>query len=382
MDITVKEVLSKKDLKRFIRFPEKLYKGDAHWVPPLRADEYKTLSKVNPAFKHCKAKYFLAYKDGAIAGRIAGIINDNANSDWNEKIVRFGWLDMIDDINVTRALLDAVSEWGMENGMDTVKGPWGFSDMDKEGLLVEGFDNDPSITTLYNYPYYGEHLERLGYTKDVDWVQNKIELPEQVPEKLAQFDSIVREKYGVSVIVPRKLKDITRRAKEIFSVLNDSYVSLHEFTRLTELQIKLYIAQYVPFLNMNLVCVVVDSNDRVIGFAITMPSLSDGFRKAGGKLFPTGFYHILRSMKKLDTIECYLIGVIPEYRNKGINALIFNHLHSNYVKLGAKVIISNPQLEHNYAVQRLFEYYETIPYMRRRCYLSHLSNHEKKSLCQ
>lgn len=372
MTIIIKEVSNRKDLKRFVTFPRKLYKNDPLYVPPLDADETNSLKKSNPAFAHCESRYFLAYKDGHVAGRIAGIINHNANSDWNEKNIRFGWLDMIDDINVTEALINTVAEWGRERGMETMNGPWGFSDMDKEGLLVEGFDKEPSITTLYNFPYYGVHLERLGFRKEVDWIQRKIDVPERVPEKLAAYDSIIREKYGVSVIVPRKPKDIKRRAEEIFRVLNESYAVLHEFTRLTDKQVKMYIAQYMPFINKDMICVVVDKNDRVVGFAITMPSLSKGFRKANGKLFPFGFFHILKSLKTYDTVECYLIGVIPEYRHKGINALIFNYLQNNYIKMGFKTVISNPQLESNLAVQRLFDYYDSELYMRRRCYILNL----------
>ena len=368
MNVIIKEVLSLKDLKRFVRFPRELYKNDPLYVPPLDADEMNSLRKTNPAFAHCESRYWLAYKDGEIVGRIAGIINHNANSDWNEQNIRFGWLDMIDDIEVTEALVDTVAKWGREKGLETMNGPWGFSDMDKEGLLVEGFDREPSITTLYNFPYYGEHLEKLGFRKEVDWIQRKLDIPTEVPEKLATYDKIIREKYRLSVIVPRKVKDITRRAEEIFAVLNDSYSVLHEFTRLTDKQVKMYIGQYMPFINKNMICVVVDQNDRVVGFAITMPSLSDGFRKAGGKLFPFGFFHILKSLRTFNMVECYLIGVIPEYKHKGVNALIFNHLQRNYVKMGFKTLVSNPQLENNLAVQRLFDYYDTEFYQRRRCY--------------
>lgn len=374
MTVIIKEVLSLKDLKRFVRFPRTLYKNDPLYVPPLDVDEMNSLRKTNPAFAHCEGRYWLAYRDGEIVGRIAGIINHNANNDWNEKNIRFGWLDMIDDIEVTEALVNTVAEWGKERGLETMNGPWGFSDMDKEGLLVDGFDKEPSITTLYNFPYYGEHLERLGFRKEVDWIQRRIVLPSEVPAKLAEYDKIIREKYGVSVIVPRKAKDIKRRAEEIFAVLNDAYVVLHEFTRLTEKQVKMYIGQYMPFINKNMICVVVDRNDRVVGFAITMPSLSEGFRKAGGKLFPFGFFHILKSLRTFNTVECYLIGVIPEYKHKGINALIFNYLQNNYIKMGFKDVVSNPQLENNLAVQRLFDYYDSELYQRRRCYILNLKD--------
>lgn len=373
MSVTIKEVISNRDLVKFVKFPFSLYKNHPLWVPPLNIDELNSLKKTNPAFAHCKARYFLAYRDKKIVGRIAGIINYNANSDWGEKNIRFGWIDMIDDIEVTKALTDTVAAWGREEGMETMNGPWGFSDMDKEGLLVDGFDKEPSITTLYNYPYYGEHLERLGFKKEVDWVQGTLTIPEKVPAKLAAFDAIVREKYGLSVIIPRKPKDIRKRGEEIFSVLNDSYVNLHEFTRLTDKQVKMYIGQYMPFINKDMICVIVDKDNRVVGFAITMPSLSEGFRKAKGKLFPFGFIHILKSLKTYKTVECYLIGVIPEYKHKGVNALIFSYLQQNYIKLGFKTLVSNPQLENNLAVQRMFDYYDNETYSRRRCYIRSLN---------
>lgn len=382
MSVTIKEIVSKRDLKRFIKFPHHLYKGDPRYIPNLNADEMHCLGKLNPAFAHCEARYFMAYKDGKEAGRIAGIINYNANSDWNEKNIRFGWFDFIDDIEVSAALLERVADWGREKGMEKINGPWGFSDMDKEGMLVEGFENIQTITTLYNKPYYCRHMERLGFQKECDWVQHKIIVPQQLHPKVVQMERIIREKFGVSVIIPRKPKDIKRRAKEIFGVLNDSYVVLKEFTRLTEQQIDLYISQYMPFINKDLICVIVDSSDRVVGFAITMPSLTEGFQKAKGKLFPTGFIHILRSLKKYETVECYLIGVIPEYKNKGLNALIFNYIFTGLKKLGTKEILLNPQLENNLAVQKIFEYYDPICYARRRCYFSHISNQSKNDLCQ
>ncbi len=372
MSIIIKEVRGQRDLRKFVKFPEKLYAGHPLWIAPLRFDEYNTLKKSNPAFEHCEARYFLAYRNDTIVGRVAAIINHKANSEWKEKNIRFGWLDMIDDLEVTRALLDAVKQWGLEKGMETMNGPWGFSDMDKEGLLVEGYENIPSMTVLYNYPYYGEHLEKLGFDKEVDWIQRRLIIPSEVPAKLTQFDNIIREKFGVSVVVPRTKKDIKRRAEEIFAVLNDAYAPLHEFTRLTPRQIKLYIGQYIPFINKDMVCVIVDKDDKVVGFAITMPSLSKALQKAKGKLFPFGFIHLLKALRKFDTVECYLVGAIPEYQNRGLNALIFNYLHSNYIRMGFYDLVSNPQLEHNTAVQRMFDYYETEPYMRRRCYKTNI----------
>lgn len=373
MDLIVKEVLTLKDLKTFIKFPEKLYKDSKTWVPALVADELVTLQKhLNPAFRHSEAAYFLVYKNNEVAGRVAAIINHNANSDWNEKIVRFGWIDFIDDYEVSALLLDTVAEWGKKRGMCKLKGPLGFSDMDKEGLLVEGFENEPSITTIWNFPYYANHLERYGLVKDVDWIQKYFYLPEQVPEKLNKFCEIVKERYGLTVFNPKSKKELRKRAHELFYVLNDAFVPLYEFTRLSEEQIKLYVNQYIPFVNKDLVCAIIDRNDRIVAFAITMPSLSKAMRKARGRLFPFGFIHLLRALKKMEYMEMYLIGVVPEYQNKGLNALIFDYLHTNALKHGIKKVVSNPQLEKNFAVQALFSYYPTQPYQRRRCYIKEL----------
>lgn len=382
MDIEIKEVLTKRDLKKFIEFPHLLYKNDPMYIPALNLDEMATLKKSNPSFAHCQARYFLAYKGKRIVGRVAAIINHNANRDWKEKNIRFGWFDFTDDINVSRKLLEAVGKWGIECGMERISGPWGFTDMDKEGLLTEGFDQLQSITTLYNYPYYSKHLEQLGFMKDVEWVQMKLDLPQVKNSKFEKFDKIICEKYGLSILNPKNKKELIGRAKEIFKVLNDSYCVLHEFSKLNEEQINTYIAQYIPLINIELICLIVDSDNRIVGFAITMPSLSKAFQKAKGKLFPTGWYHILKALKSNDTIECYLIGFIPEYQNKGLNALIFNHLHSKYLELGVKRLVANPQLESNTAAQRLFGSYETEIFARRRTYFNHLSNQSKNERCQ
>lgn len=374
MKITIKEVQTKKDLKKFIRFPHTLYKNDPMYIPALDMDEIATLSKTNPAFAHCDARYFLAYKGGEIVGRVAAIINHHANRDWNQQNIRFGWFDVIDDINVTKALLGAVGQWGRENGLNRISGPWGFTDMDKEGLLTEGFDQLQSITTIYNYPYYKDHLEALGYSKDVEWIQMRLDLPKERNPKFTQFKNILLEKYGLSIYKPKSTKELKIKAKQLFGVLNEAYSVLHEFTRLNEKQIDNYIAQYIPLINKDLICMIEDASERIVGFAITMPSLSKAFQKAKGRLFPFGWYHILKALKSNDTVECYLIGVIPEYQNKGLNAIIFDHLHSNYIDMGFTTLVANPQLETNTAAIRLFGSYPTEIFARRRCYFNHLSN--------
>lgn len=375
MEIKIKVVKNQRDLKKFITFPEQLYKGNKYWVPSLLSDELFTLSKIlNPAFKHCQAEYFLAYKGDEIVGRVAGIINNNANEDWNLKTVRFGWIDFIDDIEVTKALINAVCQWGKEKGMTELRGPLGFSDMDKEGLLIEGFCRLPSITTIYNFPYYAEHFEKLGLKKDVDWVQNTFILPDVVPEKLHHYSNVIMERYGLKLYRPKSTKELKKRGHEIFTVFNVAYSSLYEFTRLNQAQIRTYVNQYLPMINKDLICLITDKNDKIVAFAITMPSMSIAMKKAKGRIFPLGFWHLLRALRKMDTLELLLIGIMPEYHNKGLNSIIFDYLHSNSIKYGVKQVISNPQLEHNTAVQSLFYHYPTEPYQRRRAYEAKLED--------
>jgi GNAT superfamily N-acetyltransferase len=374
MEITIKEVNSANELKAFIAFPEELYKGCDNWVNSLWADEYNTLKKEkNPAFEFCEAWYFLALAGNKVAGRVAAIINHHANRDWNQKYMRFGWLDFIDDQTVSKALMDKVETLAREKGMEAVNGPFGFTDMDKEGMLTEGFENMGSMTTLYNYPYYPKHLEKLGYLKDADWHQNEFEVPESVPPKLKQYAEIVTRRYGVKVLHPKSRKSLTKYGVQLFEALNRAFVPLYGFTPLTQAQIRMYVKQYLPMVNFDMICLVLDKDDKVVAFAITMPNLSWSLKKSGGKLFPFGFIFFLKALKRYDLVDMYMIGVVPEYQNKGLNAVIFNHLHTNYIKLGVKKVIANPQLENNIAVQNIFDYYQGKPYMTRRCYIKILN---------
>ncbi len=374
-NVLIREVLSGKDLKKFISFPEELYKDNPNWVNPLWADEYNTLlKKRNPAFEYCEARYFLAIKDGKVAGRVAAIINNKANKDWNEKYIRFGWLDFIDDIYVLESLMCKVESIARENCLEAVNGPFGFTDMDREGLLIEGFDKMGSFTTLYNFPYYGELLEKLGYVKDADWHQREYGVPNPVPEKLNQFSRIVQHKFQVRVLEKVSKRKLRKYAKGLFVAYNRAFVPLYGFTPLTDRQIETYIDQFLPLINFDLICIVLDKEDNVVAFAITMPSLAGAIRKAKGKLFPFGLFYILRALKKYDVIDMLMIGIDPSYQNKGLNAVIFDHLNTNFIKLGAKKVIANPQLDNNHAVKKIFEYYEGVPYMTRRCYLKKLKS--------
>ena len=261
--VTVSTVKTNKELESFIRFPEELYKNHPLWVPPLRMDERNTLKKTAPAFRHCDAEYFLAHKDGKIVGRVAAIINHVANTDWKEKVVRFGWIDFIDDYEVSAALIKAVVDWGKERGMEYIKGPLGFSDMDKEGLLVEGFDKLPSITCIYNYPYYVDHIEKLGFSKDIDWTQDIMDVPVTLSDKMMRFEEIIKERYGYTVMYPKRNSEYRKRGQEIFDVMNRAFSVLYEYSRLNDEQIRDYVNQYLPFVSRDLVCIILDKNKKI-----------------------------------------------------------------------------------------------------------------------
>lgn len=363
------EVKTKKQLRDFIRFPETLYKNCENWVPALEGDEFDTFNpKNNGAYDYCEAQPFLAVRDGKIVGRVAAIINHNANRTWGENIVRFGWLDFINDQEVVDALFETVAAWGKPKGCDRMKGPWGFTDMDKEGLLVEGYENLSPFTCLYNYPYYDTLIKAAGFEKDVDWTQKVVVLGDEVPA-MFQYADLVEKRYGLHMAHCRTTAELGRKyGLSIFHMYNETFAPLFQFTPLTDKQIKRYLQTYVPILSPEFVGVVLDSDDNPVGFAFCVPSLSKAVKKSNGRLFPFGFARILRALKKNDTLEALMIGVLPEYQGKGASVLLFKYLHENAIKFGIKEMILNPQLEDNFKVQSLFGDYETRPYMRRRAY--------------
>ncbi len=370
MNVEIKKVEKNSELRKFITFPEKLYKNHPLWVPALLSDELNTLKKTkNPAFEFCEADYFLAYRGKEIVGRVAAIINHKANKDWNEVTVRFGWIDFIDDYEVSEALIDTVAKWGKAKGATRIKGPLGFSDMDKEGLMVDGFDKIQSITCIYNYPYYVVHLERLGFVKDIDWTQQILGVPELSPDTL-RYAELIEKRYGFHIFKAKNNKELEAKGEEIFNVLNDAWKgsSLYEFTRLSEAQIKAYVKQYLPMVNKDFICLVMNKEEKVVGFSICVPSLSYAMRKAKGRLFPFGFIHLLKALRKNDLLEAYMIGTLPEYQGKGVAILIFKHIHENAIKYGMKKMITNPQMETNRKVQSLWDSYEHEHYVRRRSY--------------
>jgi GNAT superfamily N-acetyltransferase len=327
----------------------------------------------NPAFEFCEVKYWLAYKDRKIAGRIAGIINWRYVEKWQNKYARFGWIDFIDDENVSRALIESVEQWAKEKGMRAVHGPLGFTDLDYEGMLIEGFEELGTMATIYNYPYYPNHLEKYGYTKDIDWVEFEVKAPPEIPEKIDRIAAISLKKNNLRVLKVKKSKDLLPYAKDMFKVLEEAYKDLYGVVPLSEKQVDLYIKQYFGFIRPDYISIILDSNDRVAAFGITMPSLSKALQKAKGRLFPFGFLHLLKAMKNNSAIDLYLIGVRPDLQGKGVNSIIFNELHKIFIKNNVRTAETNVELETNYKVQAQWKHFTHRQHKRRRCYIKYLN---------
>lgn len=379
--IVIKRVESKKDLKSFIEFHYDLYKDNEYDVPNLYSDDVNTLSKdKNAAFEFCEAEYYLAYKDGKVAGRVAAIINHRANEKWERKSVRFGWIDFIDDMDVSRALLEAVGEYGRSKGMTEIIGPLGFTDFDPEGMLTWGFDQLGTMATIYNYPYYPEHIEKLGgFEKDNDYVEFKVFVPKEVPEKMRKISELIMKRYNLHI---RKLtrKEVLKEkmGHKIFHLINETFKDLYGFSKLSDRQIDQYVNMYFPLADLNLIPVIEDwSTDehKLVGVGITIPSLSKAFQKCHrGRLFPFGWWHILRALKfhKTNIVDLMMIGVLPEYRSKGVNALMFYDLIPWYNKYGIEWGESQVEMETNEHVQSQWQYFHTEMHKRRRCYVKQL----------
>ncbi len=369
MSVEIHEVTSRRELKQFVKFPFKLYAQCEYWVPPLNTAEMMTLRKdKNPAFDYCEAKYWLAYKDGKIAGRIAGIINQRSIDKWGQRLVRIGWIDFVDDMEVSGALFATVEKWAAEKGMEGAHGPLGFTDMDNEGLLVEGFDKLPTIANIYNYPYYVDHFEKHGYAKVEDWIQYIFNASQPIPDKVQRINTLVMQKYNLRILNFTSVREVLPRAREVFEVLNASFANLYGFVSLTDKEIDYYVKQYFSFIKPEFVCFIADATDKIIGFGISMPSLSKAMQKAKGKLFPFGFIHILKALRKNDTIDLYLNGVLPEWQNKGVHSLYYSEMNKAYIRNNIKVAISNQQLESNTNAISAWKSYEKELYLRRRCY--------------
>jgi hypothetical protein len=370
MKLHLQEVNDNLSLKKFIKFPLSLYSNHPYWVPPLQMDEMKTLRKdKNPAFEFCEANYWLAFKNGKIVGRIAGIINHRYNQKCGKNYLRFGWVDFIDDTDISRALFEILESWGREKKMNYIHGPLGFTDMDKEGMLVEGFEELGTLATIYNYPYYPVHLKNLGYRKDIDWLEYEIFPSRQVPEKITRIANGIAERYNLHLLKVKRAKELLPYAHQIFEVLNNAYEPLYGFVPLTEKQIDYYVKQYFSFIIPEYVPVVLDKHHRVVGFGITMPSLSRALQKSKGKLLPFGFLHLLRAMKNNPDIDLYLTAVRQDMQNKGVNAMLMNEINQIFAKNKISRVESNPEIEHNQKIQAQWRFFDYRQHKRRRCYI-------------
>lgn len=372
MSVTISRVQNRRAFKEFLHFPLTLYKDMPAFVPPLIMDDRDTLDpKKNPAYEFCEAAMYLAYKDGKLAGRVAAIVNSKANAQWNHEEVRFGWFDFIDDREVSKALLDAVIEFGKERGMKTVLGPLGFTDFDPEGMLVEGYEYLSSMALHHNWPYYKEHMEALGYVKDVDWLEYRIYIGDTIPEKYTRVAKIVEDRYGL------RLRKTTRRevrktdiGYRIFDLINETYASLYDFTVLPKKMIDKYVGFYLGIIDLKFVSLVEDKDGNIVGFGVVMPSITRALKKCKGKLFPLGWYYILRSMywKYEENFEMLLIGIKPEYQKKGVNSIIFVDLMKELLDGGFKYGESNAELESNMDIRSQWGDLEVKECKRRRVY--------------
>jgi len=371
--IEIKPVTTRKELQQFVQFYYDLYRNCKFAVPFLYSEEMSTLREdKNTSFECCEAQYFMAFRDGKLVGRVAAIINKRANECWNRKQVRFSWFDFVDDKEVSTALLKTVEDWGREKGMTEITGPIGFIDTDREGMLVEGFDELSTMYINYNYPYYPQHMEQLsGFEKANDWVELRVKVPEVVPDKFAKITEMVRKRYGLRVHkFSRKELVNDGWGKKIFDLLNETYKDLYGFSQLSDYQISQLVNDYIKIADLNLVTGIMD-DDKLVGFGITFPSFSRALQKTNdGRFLPFGWWHLLKTLKwhKTDTVDLLLIGVLPEYRSKGANALIFDDLIRQFQAYGFDWAITGPQMESNEGVLSQWQYLESTQIRRHRCY--------------
>ena len=372
MAIEIKEIKpTRKEIKKFSMFSTNMYKDNKYYVPDLLMDNLDTFNPAkNPASEFCDSKLFMAYRDGKAVGRVAGIINRVVNEKCNEKNVRFGFVDFVDDEEVSAALMAAVEDWGRSQGMDHIVGPLGFTDMDPEGMLIEGFDQVSTMATIYNHPYYQQHIEKLGFERETDWVEFKIVVPDVIPEKMVRICEIVKKKYNVRNIKYTSAKALVKDyGQAIFQLINEAYSQLYGYSPLTPRQIDHYISMYLPVLRLENVSLIVDADNTLIGVGIAMPSMSKALQRSRGKLFPFGWYHLLKGLKgKNDVVDLLLVAIKPEYQSKGVNSLLFNDLIPCFRKNGYKYAESNPELDDNQRVQLQWQYFETTQHKRRRAY--------------
>ena len=363
--IIIKEVKSRSDIRAFIKFPNRLFKDVPTYIPPLMSDELSLLTEKNPSLDHCDLKIWLAYRGKEIVGRVAGIINYSVNERWNKKAVRFGWFDFIEDYDVFTKLLDTVVAWGKEKGMTEIEGPFGFTDMDKECWVIEGFDQRQNISTLYNPKYYIDFIERAGYEIPCQWAQYQIYASQPIPDKVARINELIMKKYNLRLLKFKSRKEVYPYARKFFYTINAAFKDLYDFVPLTEKEINVYIKEYFPFINLDFACFVVDKDDNLVAFGLSIPDLNEAYKKANGHLFPFGWYHILKALRKFKDIDLLLNGVHPEWQKRGVHSIYYASMNTNAIKYNVQWAYSNPQIIGNEA-QRIWDTtYESSPMMKR-----------------
>ena len=365
--ITVVEVHSKKDLKKFVKFPFQLYKDSNYWVPPIISQEMETFDKKkNPIFNDADASFFLAYKNDEIVGRVAAIINWLEVNNQKQKKMRFGWFDAIDDIDVTTALLEKVNEIGKSNGLDFIEGPVGFSNLDKVGVMTEGFEYLGNMITWYNYPYYAEHFKELGYKDEKLYSESRFPFSNVKTDFFMKAQELIKKRYGLKALTFKKASDVMPYADKMFDLFNETYSSLSSFVAITDIQKEYFKKKFISFVNPEYINFVVDKEDKLVAFAIVMPSFSKALQKTKGTLFPFGFRHILHAKKHSKDVVFYLIGVHPEYQNKGVHSVIFKEYYDTFRRKGIVNCIRTPELEDNYAIHQIWKHFEPEVYKRRK----------------
>lgn len=372
--VEVREVKTKRERRIFASFNADIYKDVPQAIPDLVSDEYNNfLPGKNPAFEYCRVRQFLAYKDGRCVGRIAGIINDAANTKWKTSRIRFSRVDFIDDPEVSEALFKAVEDWGRSEGLTQIHGPIGFCDLDQEGMLVEGFVREGMFITIYNYPYYVEHMERLGFVKDIDWIEYRIKMPEQKNERLKELSDRVLERFNLKLIEPKSKKEIKPYLPKVFQLINICYENLYGTVELSQAQIMKYYHQFIMLVNTDYVKFIEDENGDLVGFGLAVPSMNDAVKKSNGRLFPFGWYRVLRTpYKQHDVLDLYLVGVVPKMQNKGLTAILLNSMTETARRNNVKYAETGPELETNTQVQALWKHFEVEQHKRRRCWIKDL----------
>ncbi|MDY3536562.1 GNAT family N-acetyltransferase [Riemerella anatipestifer] len=367
--IVVKKVTNDKELQDFIKFPNKLYKENPNYVPPLNNDEKNIWNaKENPALSYSDAEQYLAYRNGEVVGRIALIVNYKEEKELGIKKLRFGWLDFIDDIEVSKALMDKAVQVAKSKNIPKIEGPMGFTNLDKAGMLVMGFDKLATMIGIYNFDYYPTHLEQLGLKKEKEWVEFEIDFPEQLPEKITKFSGLIKEKYKLKVLRFNHKKEILPLVEPMFKLLDETYKNLSTYTPISDEQIKTYKEKYFGFIDKDYIICIADEHNDLIAFAITMPSYSRALQKAKGRLFPFGWWHFLQASKKNDRANFYLIGIRPDYQRRGVTSIIFEEIYKVFKKKGVRFLETNPELEENKNIQLLWQDYNPVNHKRRRTY--------------